>query len=158
MASKTPELLQGKAAVTAPDSTTPVDDAAVEALQAPTEAERAAALEQLALYHARCEDAASACWYLCRSLGAARQLTPAEPGLELLFELLGALADLPSEVAATPAAETVGEADGLGVFELCQQLEAARELSAQAWAEREANEEDGEQTAAAGDTPPWLLH
>lgn len=131
MASKTPVLFQGPEAVT-PDS-------AWQSLEpaAPTEAERAAALEQLALYHARCEDAASACWYLCRSLGAARQLTPDEPGLELLFELLGALADLPAEVAAAPVASAQGEADGLGVFELCQQLEAARELSQQAWAERE---------------------
>ena len=26
----------------------------------------------MALYHAQCDDAASACWYLCRSLGLAR--------------------------------------------------------------------------------------
>lgn len=133
MATKTPELFQGPEAVT-PDSAWP---AAEPMASPPTEAERAAALEQLALYHARCEDAASACWYLCRSLGAARQLTPDEPGLELLFELLGALADLPAEVAAAPTPPAQGEADGLGVFELCQQLEAARELSQQAWAERE---------------------
>ncbi|WP_397533993.1 hypothetical protein [Roseateles sp.] len=133
MATKTPELFQGPEAVT-PESAWP---AAEPVASAPTEAERAAALEQLALYHARCEDAASACWYLCRSLGAARQLTPDEPGLELLFELLGALADLPAEVAAAPTPPAQGEADGLGVFELCQQLEAARELSQQAWAERE---------------------
>ena len=48
-----------------------------------------------------------------------------------------ALADLPAEVAAAPTPPAQGEADGLGVFELCQQLEAARELSQQAWAERE---------------------
>jgi hypothetical protein len=155
MASKTPELLQGIDAVTLEDSA-PLADA-IE-LQAPTEAERAAALEQLALYHARCEDAASACWYLCRSLGAARQLKPDEPGLELLFELLGALADLPAEVAAAPVAEAVGEADGLGVFELCQQLEAARELSAQAWAEREADEDGSELPAAASGPAASTLH
>jgi hypothetical protein len=96
---------------------------------------RRAALEQLALSHARCDDAASACWYLCRSLGAARQLEPGgEPSLELLFELLGALADLPA-LATVTAGETRGEADGLGVFELCQQLQAAREQSQQAWRE-----------------------
>ena len=155
MASKTPELLQGIDAVTLEDST-PLADA-IEP-QAPTEAERAAALEQLALYHARCEDAASACWYLCRSLGAARQLKPDEPGLELLFELLGALADLPAEVAAAPVAEAVGEADGLGVFELCQQLEAARELSAQAWAEREADEDGSEAPPQAGGPLASTLH
>lgn len=152
MATKTPELFQGPEAVT-PDSAWPAPEATS---PTPTEAERAAALEQLALYHARCEDAASACWYLCRSLGAARQLTPDEPGLELLFELLGALADLPAEVAAAPAAPAQGEADGLGVFELCQQLEAARELSQQAWAEREDNAAMDPTLAAA--PAPLLLH
>jgi hypothetical protein len=108
---------------------------------------RSAALEQLALSHARCDDAASACWYLCRSLGAARQLEPGgEPSLELLFELLGALADLPA-LATVTTAETQGEADGLGVFELCQQLQAAREQSQQAW--RELTE---------ADQPATLLH
>lgn len=101
---------------------------------------RSQALEQLALAHARCDDAASACWYLCRSLGAARELEPSdEPSLELLFELLGALADLPALATVTgPAPEAVmaGEADGLGVFELCQQLQAAREQTQQAWRER----------------------
>jgi hypothetical protein len=108
---------------------------------------RSAALEQLALSHARCDDAASACWYLCRSLGAARQLEPGgEPSLELLFELLGALADLPA-LATVTAAEPQGEADGLGVFELCQQLQAAREQSQEAW--RELTE---------ADQPAALLH
>ena len=111
-------------------------------------AERSAALEQLALEHARCDDAASACWYLCRSLGAARQLEPGgEPGLELLFELLGALADLPAlATVATPEA-VAGEADGLGVFELCQQLQAAREQTQEAWRER-----------SDPDRPASLLH
>lgn len=152
MASKTPKLLQGIESVTQDPSSVALPVPA----EAPSEAERAAALEQLALYHARCEDAASACWYLCRSLGAARQLQPDEPGLELLFELLGALADLPAEVAAVPQSEAVGEADGLGVFELCQQLEAARELSAQAWAERE--DEGVEPAAPAAAAPTAILH
>lgn len=98
---------------------------------------RAEALERMALYHARCDDAAKACWYLCRSLGLARQ-EPGEPNLDLLFDLLGALADLPAEVAAAPQPEAVGEADGLGVFELCNQLAAARELTQEAWEEAEA--------------------
>lgn len=93
---------------------------------------RTEALERMALYHARCDDAAKACWYLCRSLGLARQ-EPGEPNLELLFDLLGALADLPSEVATAPQPEAVGEGDGLGVFELCNQLAAARELTQDAW-------------------------
>lgn len=147
--SKAPEQYQGPEAVT-PEHACPVladeDDTPI------NEAERSAALERLALYHARCDDAASACWYLCRSLGAARQLGPEEPGLELLFELLGALADLPTEIAA-PASEAVGEADGLGVFELCQQLDAAREASQQAWAE---HEEDAPEPLAA--SPAALLH
>ncbi len=113
----------------------PVLAAQAEALA--DEAARTEALERMALYHARCDDAAKACWYLCRSLGLARQ-EPGEPNLELLFDLLGALADLPAEVAAAPQPETVGEADGLGVFELCNQLAAARELTQEAWEEAEA--------------------
>ncbi|MDT9000603.1 hypothetical protein RQP53_15115 [Paucibacter sp. APW11] len=102
---------------------------------------RAEALEQLALYHAQCDDAASACWYLCRSLGLARQQEPGEPNLELLFELLGALADLPAEVSAAPLPEAVGEADGLGIFELCHQLASARELTQAAWTELQDDSE-----------------
>jgi hypothetical protein len=113
--------------------------------EAEDDAERAAALERLALEHARCDDAASACYYLCRSLGAARQLEPSEPGLELLFELLGALADLPLGTVEPPPEPAVqGEADGLGVYELCQQLQAAREQSHQAWRElAEGDADDG---------------
>lgn len=118
---------------------------------------RSAALEQLALEHARCEDAASACWYLCRSLGAARQLEPSEPGLELLFELLGALADLPLPSEAEAPPQVAGEADGLGVFELCQQLQAARDQSQQAWREMTEPDTDEEaMPAAAGATT--VLH
>lgn len=116
--------------------TLPELDPALEAQQEQTA--RAEALERMALYHAQCDDAASACWYLCRSLGLARQQEPGEPNLELLFELLGALADLPAEVCAEPLPETVGEADGLGIFELCHQLASARELTQAAWSDAEA--------------------
>jgi hypothetical protein len=116
-----------------------LDDGPADADRAADDAARSEALEQLALEHARCDDAASACWYLCRSLGAARELEPGgEPSLELLFELLGALADLPalaSVTAPAPEAQVAGEADGLGVFELCQQLQAAREQTQEAWRE-----------------------
>ncbi|QPF75522.1 hypothetical protein G8A07_23110 [Roseateles sp. DAIF2] len=112
--------------------------------EAEEQAARSTALEQLALQHARCDDAASACYYLCRSLGAARQLDAGEPGLELLFELLGALADLPLPAVEPQPPEVQGEADGLGVFELCQQLQAAREQSQEAWRElTEADAQDG---------------
>lgn len=98
---------------------------------------RAEALETQALYQAKCDDAASACWYLCRSLGLARQMeADGEPTLELLFQLLGALADLPAEISSAPVPEAEG-ADNLGVFELCQQLSAARELSQEAWVDAE---------------------
>ncbi|MEJ6000669.1 hypothetical protein [Paucibacter soli] len=104
------------------------------------QAARSETLEQLALYHAQCDDAAKACYYLCRSLGLARQQEPGEPTLELLFELLGALADLPADLGASAQAEPVGEADGLGVFELCHQLAAARELTQAAWDQAEQSE------------------
>ncbi|WAC74776.1 hypothetical protein OU995_08765 [Roseateles sp. SL47] len=98
-------------------------------------AARSEALEQLALSHAMCDDAAQACFYLCRSLGLARQQAPMEgdggPDLDLLFQLLGALADLPAEINALPLPE--GEADGLGVAELCHQLSAARDMTTAAW-------------------------
>lgn len=47
-----------------------------------------------------CNNAADACWYLARSLGAARDLPPGEASMELLFQLIGALADLPAEIAS----------------------------------------------------------
>jgi len=98
---------------------------------------RSIALQTQALYHAQCDNAAQACWYLCRSLGQARQMeAEGEPTLELLFQLLGALADLPADVCSTPMPEQVG-ADKLGVFELCEQLAAARELSEEAWVDAE---------------------
>jgi hypothetical protein len=116
------------------DSTWPSLD---EAQTRQEQAARSAALETQAQYHAQCDDAASACWYLCRSLGLARQMEAGgEPTLELLFELLGALADLPADIGNAPMPEQVG-ADKLGVFELCQQLAAAREASQEAWVDAE---------------------
>ncbi|OWQ86952.1 hypothetical protein CDN99_19825 [Roseateles aquatilis] len=119
------------------------------------QAARAEALEQLALSHAMCDQAAEACFYLCRSLGLARQqqAPDAEPDLELLFQLLGALADLPAEVSALPLPE--GEADGLGVAELCHQLGAARELTTAAW--HDAAEQD-QAVAPCPAAPARALH
>ncbi|MFO1228257.1 hypothetical protein [Roseateles sp.] len=73
-----------------------------------------------------CNNAADACWYLARSLGAARDLPPGEASMELLFQLIGALADLPAEIASAALPEVVGGRDD-GIAELCHQLEAARE-------------------------------
>ncbi|MFT7775220.1 hypothetical protein [Roseateles sp.] len=76
-----------------------------------------------------CDNAADACWYLARSLGAARDLPQnGEASLELLFQLIGALADLPGDVATAPLPEIVGGRDD-GITELCLQLEAAREVT-----------------------------
>lgn len=133
-------------------------DGLVKSLDADTpeaQAARSEALEQLALSHAMCDDAAQACFYLCRSLGLARQQPAAEegPDLDLLFQLLGALADLPAEINAMPLPE--GEADGLGVAELCHQLSAARELTTAAW--NEAAEVD-QTVAACPAAPARALH
>ncbi|MFT7721612.1 MAG: hypothetical protein QM788_02065 [Roseateles sp.] len=76
-----------------------------------------------------CDNAAEACWYLARSLGAARDLPQdGEASLELLFQLIGALADLPADIAAAPLPEVLGGRDD-GITELCLQLEAARETA-----------------------------
>ena len=101
------------------------------------QATRSAALESQALHHAQCDDAASACWYLCRSLGLARQLEPGEPSLELLFELIGALADLPADICAQPLPSTIEGNEQLGITELCQQLALARDQSQVAWVDAE---------------------
>lgn len=128
--------------------------AALQALAQEDEAARARALEQLALSHAMSDQAAESCFYLCRSLGLARQQElGSEPGLELLFQLLGALADLPAEIQALPLPE--GQADGLGMAELCHQLEAARTLSAQAWADA-ADQQP--QLAICPSAPAQALH
>ncbi|HEY1128727.1 MAG TPA: hypothetical protein VGF12_04925 [Roseateles sp.] len=84
-----------------------------------------------------CDNAADACWYLARSLGAARDLPQnGEASLELLFQLIGALADLPGDIAAAPLPEIVGGRDD-GITELCLQLEAAREVTEDALIEAE---------------------
>ena len=63
---------------------------------------------------------------------AARDLPQdGEASLELLFQLIGALADLPTDVAAAPLPEVVGGRDD-GITELCLQLEAAREATEEA--------------------------
>ncbi|MBV8605233.1 MAG: hypothetical protein JO224_11155 [Pelomonas sp.] len=98
---------------------------------------RSETLENEALRHAQCDDAAKACWYMARSLGAARELDAnGAPTLELLFDLIGALADLPSEVCTAPLPEVAG-GDAYGITELCQQLAMARELSEDAWVDAE---------------------
>ncbi len=150
-----PLLLQDDEVLAVPPVSAALDALADRSGDPAAEAARAEALEQLAMSHAMCDQAADACFYLCRSLGLARQQqTPdAAPDLELLFQLLGALADLPSEVSAMPMPE--GEADGLGVAELCHQLSAARELTTAAW--HEAAESDGS-LAACPAAPAHALH
>lgn len=122
------------ASLASPPVSASLDALRAQGEDAASQAARSAALEQLALSHAMCDQAAEACFYLCRSLGLARQQAPeAAPDLDLLFQLLGALSDLPAEINALPLPE--GEADGLGVAELCHQLSAARELTTAAWNE-----------------------
>lgn len=109
------------------DDAVPADGFAFEAAQARSEADaRQRALE---LKAQACDNAAEACWYLARSLGAARDLPQdGEASLELLFQLIGALADLPTDIATAPLPEVVGGRDD-GITELCLQLEAAREVT-----------------------------
>ena len=109
------------------DDAIPADLGALEAAHARSEADsRNRALE---LKAQACDNAAEACWYLARSLGTARDLPQdGEASLELLFQLIGALADLPTDVATAPVPEVVGGRDD-GITELCLQLEAARELT-----------------------------
>lgn len=109
------------------DDAVPADLGAYETLQARSEADaRNRALE---LKAQACDNAAEACWYLARSLGAARDLPQdGEASLELLFQLIGALADLPTEVATAPLPDVVGGRDD-GITELCLQLGAAREAT-----------------------------
>ncbi|MBY0237314.1 MAG: hypothetical protein K2W93_20215 [Burkholderiaceae bacterium] len=144
MASKSTSLASGKHVL---DIASPLADAShgqhpavsidEQARERQEQNARSAALETEALYQAHCDNAAQACWYLCRSLGLARQMeADGEPTLELLFQLLGALADLPADIASQPMPEQQG-GDNLGVFELCQQLASAREQSQDAWVEAE---------------------
>jgi hypothetical protein len=107
----------------------PADLGAIEALEAKDALiARSESLERQALSSAACDQAADACWYLARSLGAARDLPPGEASLELLFQLIGALADLPAEVALAPLPEIDGARDD-GITELCHQLSVARETA-----------------------------
>lgn len=147
-----PLLPQDDDAIAVPPASAALDALADRSDAPEAQAARAEALEQLALSHAMCDQAAEACFYLCRSLGLARQqqAPDAAPDLELLFQLLGALSDLPGEVSAMPLPE--GEADGLGVAELCHQLSAARELTTAAW--NEATESD----EACPTAPARALH
>jgi hypothetical protein len=109
------------------DDAVPADLCAYEAVQAGGEADaRNRALE---LKAQACDNAAEACWYLARSLGAARDLPQdGEASLELLFQLIGALSDLPTDIATAPLPEVVGGRED-GITELCLQLEAAREAT-----------------------------
>lgn len=112
------------------DDAVPADLSAYGAIQARGEADaRNRALE---LKAQACDNAADACWYLARSLGAARDLPQnGEASLELLFQLIGALADLPTDIAAAPLPEVTGGRED-GITELCLQLEAAREATEEA--------------------------
>ncbi|PTT76735.1 hypothetical protein DBR42_26430, partial [Pelomonas sp. HMWF004] len=81
------------------DDAIPADLGAFDIAQGQREADaRNRALE---LKAQACDNAAEACFYLARSLGAARDLPHnGEASLELLFQLIGALADLPTDIAA----------------------------------------------------------
>ncbi|KQV86940.1 hypothetical protein [Pelomonas sp. Root1237] len=115
------------------DDAVPADLGAYEIAQAYRERDEAEARNRaLELKAQACDNAAEACWYLARSLGAARDLPQdGEASLELLFQLIGALADLPTEIAAAPLPAVTGGRDD-GISELCQQLEAAREVTEEA--------------------------
>lgn len=108
----------------------PADGSAFEIAQAQREqADADARNRALELKAQACDNAADACWYLARSLGAARDLPQnGEASLELLFQLIGALADLPTDIATAPLPDVIGGRDD-GITELCLQLEAAREVA-----------------------------
>ena len=115
------------------DDAIPADGSAFEIVQARTEqAEAEARNRALELKAQACDNAADACWYLARSLGAARDLPQnGEASLELLFQLIGALADLPTDIASAPLPDVIGGRDD-GIAELCLQLEAARDVTQEA--------------------------
>ncbi len=115
------------------DDAVPADLGAFDALQSQHEREEADARNRaLELKAQACDNAAEACYYLARSLGAARDLPQdGEASLELLFQLIGALADLPTDIATAPLPEVVGGRDD-GITELCLQLEAARDVTEEA--------------------------
>ena len=112
------------------DDAVPADLGAFEAIQAREEA--AARNRALELKAQACDNAAEACWYLARSLGAARDLPQdGEASMGLLFQLIGALADLPTDIATAPLPDVDGGRED-GITELCLQLEAAREVTEEA--------------------------
>ncbi|MDG0853625.1 hypothetical protein [Roseateles puraquae] len=115
------------------DDAIPADLGAFEIAQTRREQSEAEARNRaLELKAQACDNAADACWYLARSLGAARDLPQdGEASLELLFQLIGALADLPTDIATAPLPDVVGGRDD-GITELCLQLEAAREVTHEA--------------------------
>jgi hypothetical protein len=115
------------------DDAVPADLGAFDLLQSQREREEADARNRaLELKAQACDNAAEACYYLARSLGAARDLPQdGEASLELLFQLIGALADLPTDIATAPLPEVVGGRDD-GITELCLQLEAARDVTEEA--------------------------
>lgn len=115
------------------DDAIPADLGAFEIAQARSEADAQNARNRaLELKAQACDNAADACWYLARSLGAARDLPQTgEASLELLFQLIGALSDLPTDIAAAPLPDVIGGRDD-GITELCLQLEAAREVTEEA--------------------------
>ncbi len=115
------------------DDAIPADLGAFEIAQAQADAQAQSARDRaLELKAQACDNAADACWYLARSLGAARDLPQnGEASLELLFQLIGALADLPTDIAAAPLPDVIGGRDD-GIAELCLQLEAAREVTEEA--------------------------
>ncbi|MFG6416275.1 hypothetical protein ACG02S_20480 [Roseateles sp. DC23W] len=112
------------------DDAVPADLGAFDALQSQRErADAEARNRALELKAQACDNAAEACYYLARSLGAARDLPQdGEASLELLFQLIGALADLPTDIAAAPLPDIVGGRED-GISELCLQLEAVREVT-----------------------------
>lgn len=116
------------------DDAVPADLDAWELAQAHEQQEaRSRALE---LQAQACDNAADACWYLARSLGTARDLPPGEASLELLLQLIGALADLPAEIASAPLPEIISGRDD-GITELCHQLAASREAVQAVWIDAE---------------------
>jgi len=112
------------------DDAVPADLGAYETVEARRQQdEQDARNRALELKAQACDNAAEACWYLARSLGAARDLPQdGEASLELLFQLIGALADLPTDVAAAPLPDVAGGRDD-GITELCLQLEAVRDVT-----------------------------
>ena len=72
--SKTAALLlpQDDDVMVVPPASAALDALADRSEDPAAQAARAEALEQLAMSHAMCDQAADACFYLCRSLGLAR--------------------------------------------------------------------------------------